>query len=308
MKLLEKPARLLLEHILVVAESPPWADAAVPFGLSLAREHGARMHLAHTVSTHFFQKVTNLPLDGGFRRSWRDALLTATARQALVHEHEIAPKLRSMIQRHDFDLVIVGAGQRAGNGPSLGKAAAEVLDAADCPVLVFGPSIPAGVPARSEPATILHATDFSPRALAAAQHAFSWAQEYQAWLTMLHVVEGIGKCTGQERAQVEEPYRKWMAELVPDELSLWCEVDHRVSFGAAGSVIVETARDLQADLIVLGLSGLDGVDATTPGAAVSQVIREAECPVLVVREYTTQRVPREIARDRRSRATAAIAA
>lgn len=53
MKLLEKPKRLSLEDILVVTEFPPWADAALPFALSLVREHGARMHVAHAASTHF---------------------------------------------------------------------------------------------------------------------------------------------------------------------------------------------------------------------------------------------------------------
>lgn len=308
MRLLAKPARLWLDDILVVTAFPPWADAAVPYALSFAREHSARMHIAHAVSPHFFQKVTNMPLDGGFREPWREAMMTATARQALVHEDEIAPKLRSMIHRHDFDLAIVSAGQHGGGEPSLGRAVKELLVSADCPVLVLGPSISPSGPVRSKPATILYATDFSPQALAAAQHAFSWAQEYGAWLTMLHVVEGAGASTDHERRQLEEPYRKWMVELVPQDLPLWCEVDYRVSFGTAGSAVVEAAGELHADLIVVGLSGLDGADATRPGSTTEQVIREAPCPVLVVREYMTKRAPLEFARERRSRATIAVAA
>jgi hypothetical protein len=72
--------------------------------------------------------------------------------------------------------------------------------------------------------------------------------------------------------------------------------------------IVESARELQADLIVLGLSGLDGADATVPGSTALQVIRQAPCPVLVVREYMTKRAPLEIAPDRQSRAALAVAA
>lgn len=204
--------------------------------------------------------------------------------------------------------MIVSSPSAEAGEPAMGKAAKELLHAADCPVLVFGPGVACNEPLRSEPATILHATDFSPQALAAAQHAFAWAQEYQAWLTMLHVVEGLGAWTDHERVRLEEPYRKWMAELVPEELPLWCEVEHRVSFGTPGLAIVDSARDMQADLIVLGLSGLDGADATRPGRTVLQVIREAPCPVLVVREYLTMRAPLELARDRRSSARVAVAA
>lgn len=307
MRLLEKPARLWLDDILVVTAFPPWADAAVPYALSFAREHSARMHIAHAVSAQFFQRVTNMPHDGGFREPWREAMMTATARQAVVHEDEIGLKLRSMTHRNDFDLAIVSAGQHDGDEPSLGMAVKELLLSADCPVLVLGPSISASGPASSKPATILYATDFSPQALAAAQRAFSWAQEYEAWLTMLHVVEGVGPRTDHERGHLEEPYRKWMTELVPQELPLWCEVDYRVSFGAAGQAVVQAARELYADLIVIGLSGLDGADATRPGSTTEQVIRQAPCPVLVVREYMPKRAPLEFARDRRSRAITAAA-
>jgi len=308
MRLLEKPTRLSMEDILVVTEFPPWADAALPYALSLVREHGAKMHVAHTASTHFFQKVTNMPAIGGFRRAWRDVMAFATARQVLVDNREIAPTFRAMCQRRDFDLVIVSSPVAGFGEAEVSKTAQELLQAAQCPVLVFGPGIAAGERPRSEPATILHATDFSPQAFAAAQHAFSWAQEYESWITMLHVVEGIGAWTDHERVRLEEPYRKWMTEVVPDELPLWCELEYRVSFGAVGRAIVGAARELQADLIVLGLSGLDGADDTRPGTTVLQVIRQAPCPVLLVREYMKQRAPLEIARDRRSRAIRAVAA
>ncbi len=156
MKLLEKPKRLLLEDILVVTEVPPWADAALPFALSLVREHGARMHVAHAASTHFFQSVTNMPAGSGYRRSWRDAMANATVRQVLVDSHEIAPTFRAMCRSQDFDLVIVSSPSAHAGEPALSKAARELLNAADCPVLVLGPGIPAGELPRSEPATILH--------------------------------------------------------------------------------------------------------------------------------------------------------
>ncbi len=308
MKLLEKPAPLRLEDILVVTEFPPWADAAVPYALGLARERSARMHVAHAVSTHFFQRITSMPAGSGFRRSWGDAMLTAASRQVLVEAHEIAPRLQAMIRRQDFDLAIVSVGQGGAAEPPLGKAAEAVLKASDCPVLLFGPDIPAGELPRSEPATILYATDFSPQAMAAAQHAFSWAQEYEAWLTMLHVVEGVGASTDHECVRLEEPFRKWMAELVPEELPLWCELEQRVLFGAVAPTIVGAAREIQADLVVIGHSGLDSGDQTILGQTALQVIRQAPCPVLVVREYMTKRAPLEIARDRRSRAASVAAA
>ncbi len=64
----------------------------------------------------------------------------------------------------------------------------------------------------------------------------------------------------------------------------------------------------EADLIVLGLSGLDGADATRPGTTVLQVVRQAPCPALVGRAYLTKRAPMETARDHRSSTRVPVAA
>jgi nucleotide-binding universal stress UspA family protein len=199
--------------------------------------------------------------------------------------------------------VIASAGQRDSGGP-LGGLATELLRASDFPVLLLGPRVLLRK-LRSEVATILHATDFSPPALAAAQHAFSWAQEYLARLMMLHVVEGVAAWNNEERLLLEEPFRKWMAELVPEQLLLCCELEQRVEFGTVARSIVRVASEQQADLIVLGLSGLEGADPTCIGETALQVIRQSLCPVLVIREYMTNQSPVDVPSDRQSQAAVA---
>ena len=81
--------------------------------------------------------------------------------------------------------------------------------------------------------TIVHATDFSAHALDAGNQALSWAQRYQSWMTLLHVVEGVGASTETERRRIEEPFLRWLAEIMPEEVPIWCEVEHRVRFGEA---------------------------------------------------------------------------
>lgn len=309
MQVLEKPARLSLNEILVVTELPPWADPAIPYALGLARLHGAKLRIAHAVSTdastYESGKVTVLP---PFLHSWRDELNQSQARHTVIDASEVALKMQFMVHRYDFDLAIVSATQSSSGEISLGRVAKGVLGAADCPVLILGPGMPENGPARSEPARILHATDFSTQALAAARHAFSWALEYGSRLSMLHVVEGLGADADRERGRMEEPCLRWLAELVPEELPVWCDVDRRVAFGPAGPAIVESAREMRADLIVLGLFGLDGTCAVSPGKTLLRVIREAPCPVLVVRECTRKIVHLDSARERKSSAAMAIAA
>lgn len=51
----------------------------------------------------------------------------------------------------------------------------------------------------------------------------------------------------------------------------------------AATAIVETAKRLPADLIVMGTRGLTGLAHVLLGSVADRVIREAPCPVLTVR-------------------------
>lgn len=306
MQLLHNPSRIQLERILLVTDFPPWADVAVPYALGLARGHRAQMHVAHPVSSRMFRKVAQFPNGGTFREPWRDLVFGAAERQAVMDTEVIGPGLRQIAGRHDFDLVVISTRQSVG-GEALGSALKHVFESAACPVMIVGPGVRGTDPPKTEPATILHATDFSPHALAAAQHAFAWAQEYQSWITMLHVVEGVSPWTDHERAQIEEPFRQWMRELVPEELPLWCEVEHRVEFGMAADTIVQSAEELTADLIVMGLAGMDGVGQSTLGGTAYKVVAHAPCPVLIVRDYVKKMAAEPAAHDRRAWAGAAAA-
>jgi nucleotide-binding universal stress UspA family protein len=286
MHLLEKPGRLLLEDILMVASSSGSLDAAFSHALNLAQEHGARMHFAHAGSSGF---ESNLE-----------------AKQALHEERCAGQNLHAILKEHEFDLAVINAGVPSGEAWP-GAAARNLLLAAHCPVLALGPSLRPFQPLRSAPATILHATDFSPQALAAAQHAFSWAQEYQASVTMLHVIEGVGPQTDHERDALAAPFRSWMAELIPEELPHWCEVEHQVMFGDVAPSIVAAARELKTELIVIGLNGLDSAALALPGSNALEVVRQAECPVLLAGDYMNRSALLELPRHDRSGAAAVAA-
>lgn len=299
MQLLENPSRVQLNDVLLIAQFPPWADVAVPYALELAREHRARMQVVHAMPTHGSQKVTHVPQGGAFRRSWREVVFDAAARPAVLDDGRMAVRLDDMTGQHDFDLAIVSyGGTSRGSEGVVGKALEHVLDATDCPLMVIGPAVDTERVPRPEPATIVHATDFSPQALAAAQHAFSWSQEYQSWITLLHVIEGVGAWTEHERERLEGPFRQWLRELVPAELPIWSEVEYRVEFGRPADKIVATAERLHADLLVIGLTGMDAVAQNRPGATALQVISNAPCPVLVVRDYMKTTATKPVADDR----------
>ena len=57
--------------------------------------------------------------------------------------------------------------------------------------------------------------------------------------------------------------------------------------GDARDVICQTAKEVHADLIVMGTHGRRGVTRALLGSVTENVVRQAPCPVLTVRPHTT---------------------
>lgn len=105
-------------------------------------------------------------------------------------------------------------------------------------------------------------------------------------MTTLHVVEGIRAWTSHDKECIEDYYRKQMADHEPNDLPRWCDGEHRIEYGNAAVAIVGTARDIAADLVVIGFAGMGSTDLMTPGTTLLKVIQQAPCPVLVVQEWS----------------------
>jgi nucleotide-binding universal stress UspA family protein len=71
-----------------------------------------------------------------------------------------------------------------------------------------------------------------------------------------------------------------------DRLSLPPSTPEFVQSGIPGPTIVQKAKEWPADLIVIASHGRSGVPRALLGSVAEEVIRNAPCPVLVVRPQT----------------------
>jgi nucleotide-binding universal stress UspA family protein len=139
---------------------------------------------------------------------------------------------------------------------------------------------------------ILCPTDFSDPARHALDHAKALAQQYEAELTLLHVVS-----FAQLPAPTFPPYygyRGVQAPKVRDDLIRELEQLASVSRseglqtrlllqdGEVAKRILEQAREMSADLVVLGTHGSSGFERLVLGSVTEKVLRTAPCPVLTV--------------------------
>jgi nucleotide-binding universal stress UspA family protein len=267
-----------MSQILLITDFPLRNDPAIRLAVGLAKDRLASLHVIHREpAKQIYWTLEEKASRGRAAYSiWSDLVTNSSSLHAIGNRVELRPALENMDVA--FDLVVFGAKSFATKNHEVLSAVSATIK---CPVLVVGPNV-VGDMTNYQPVVILHATDFSPQAKQAVQHANLWAEEYQSWMTFLHVVEGTGASIYRERKAMEEPFRKWMAEMVPAELQLWSEVDHRIAYGNPASEILRTADELQADLVVIGNQGMDGVNDGLPGPTALKVIAEARCPVLVV--------------------------
>jgi nucleotide-binding universal stress UspA family protein len=298
--------RLSINDILLVTDFPMESDPALQYAVKLVREHDANAHVLHPSGSQTLgRKFAPFMAIPSFDRGWRDLKAGRLVREVFVEDGRIGPRLDQMARDKDVDLALVG--WRDANDPLRREIVEQVLAATTVPVLVLGPGIDRTREPRIEPATILYPTDFSPHAAAAAQHALSWAQEYQSWLTLLHVVEGVDPWSEPERSRLEEPFHRWMSELVGEEPPAWCEIEHLVDFGNPAERVISTARDIDAGLIVIGRAGMDGASHMGPGPTTMEVLLRAHCPVLVISDVMARRESLPESRDRRWTAPAMAA-
>ena len=127
----------------------------------------------------------------------------------------------------------------------------------------------------------LLALDGSPSSLAASELAVSLAWPTGSIIDVVGVVASATEA-GPPRQQLEQ-----MLDAAAEALSSESRVIRRTTLvGRAGSVLVELAADLRAELVIMGSRGRGPVRSMLLGSVSAEVVDHAPCPVLVVRHAT----------------------
>ncbi len=130
---------------------------------------------------------------------------------------------------------------------------------------------------------ILYATDLMADFPAAAPYAISLAQENQAHLGLLYVIENPKTGELVRPAQVAEAKVRKLRQLVSEQAELWCEPKYFVEQGIPAEKILELAEMRHASLIVMGARPVKGFATHLNAGTVHKVVSQAKCPVLTIR-------------------------
>ncbi len=309
--------KALAERVLLATDCSEASAAAETYALGLAIACGAALAVVHVLDLQ-----PGLDPESPVTRLYLEELRSLTAPRlgeviarakaagvpASGHElvGEPAERILAWAQEAKSDLIVMGTHGRTGLGRVLlGSTAARVAAGAPCPVLTVrqphggaqahgGPqgaerTSPEAAPDRLAIRRILAPVDFSDCSLEALEHAVLAAKQFDAALTILHVVEPVaygldftlGGATEGQALRL-----RWEAKLT--ELAAVVEAqglptDWALAGGGSAETILARARALACDLIVMGTHGRRGLRYLVTGSVAEAVLRGAACPVMTVK-------------------------
>jgi universal stress protein A len=139
--------------------------------------------------------------------------------------------------------------------------------------------------------TIVVPIDFSEYQQPVLDLATSLARASDARLVIVHVADPA-RTYGESSvyAEVAEPQRELMAGKLRQVRPHSPDVDfeHRYLTGTPADAIVDCAKELNADYVVMGTHGRTGISRVLMGSVAEAVVREAPCPVMTIKTRTQE--------------------
>jgi universal stress protein A len=127
-----------------------------------------------------------------------------------------------------------------------------------------------------------------------ANWAIEWARMKRAGLILLHALPQVNayatpvfidqRTYDDYYSRARESANRHLERIAATATAAGVDVLTRVRVGFAAEEILETAREENADLIVLGTHGRRGLAHLVLGSTAEKVVRLATCPVFVVKE------------------------
>jgi nucleotide-binding universal stress UspA family protein len=290
-----------LNRILCPVDFSEFSEHALAFAMRMAKWYGAALHVLHVIPpvslsepnelARVSRSLTQRNLTGIIARNRIPAIAITNE---IVESPDAATAILECANQIDADLIVTGSHGRTGiHRTLLGSVVETLLHRSNRPMLTIPSHIdPQRVTRGLTFNRVLCAVDFSGASLAGLAYAFSIAEECNAKLTLLHVIELPPELqytttpgefdVAEVRAAAEAERRRQLSALVPEHARDFCTIETAVLEGSASRQILGMSDAMDVDLIVLGVHGRNAFDLAFFGSNSKDVIRQAHCPVLVV--------------------------
>jgi len=292
--------RTNIERTLCPVDFSEYSVLAFAYASSLAHHCGAKLFAQYVVELGQYPSADFAPNADTYDEFCATLLCQGEARlRAFIQshrQHDVDPQciaskgmaaesILSFAKQNAINLIVMGThGFRGFERLMLGSTTEKVLRRAPCPVLAV-PKLPPELAASAtsgdevELRQIVVCTDFSESSNEAVEYAFSVAEEYNARLTLVHVLEDVP--TPECVEDTASAYKR-LDELVPAQTKPNGNISTAVRIGKAYREICQFAHESHANLVIMAVRGRDSLDDAIFGSATYRVIQSGTCPVLAI--------------------------
>lgn len=294
----------IFSHILVAVDDSAASADAIAIGIRLAREHDGELTFCHSVN--WLPVVAEIeatgaivdatPLVDDLKEAGRVLLDRAaesaknagvTAQQRLL-EGEPADAILELAHDAGCTLIVSGTHGRSGlKHLVLGSTTEAILRSSTIPVLTVRAGMKTGDKARAVTRVVVGLDDSEPSAAALAAVLTLPAEDTRH--VVLCGVAGtaivFGDAVYKEAVadDLREPVEHLVDAAVENAHEHGVAAEGRVLSGNADNILIATAEQDGADLIVVGSHGRRGIRRYLLGSIAEAIVRNSPVPVLVVR-------------------------
>jgi nucleotide-binding universal stress UspA family protein len=293
--------RIQLKRILCATDFSDLSNQTISFGISLAKTFDARLFVCHIIDLPFAAMNGEVQLDPIEQQDRMMAYAQEQLAQLfekesidwqpLVSIGHTADEIARIVDKNRIDIAISATHGRSGlKRLLLGSVTERLMRTIACPLLIIkeqGMKQTAFPPKR-----ILVGCDFSIDSELAFRYGLAMAQEFEAELHLVHVVEppvyqnvlfsDVSSGLYNRDAMLEELNDK-LERMVPEEARNWCDLKTVLREGKADEELTRYADINDMDLVSLGVRGHGLVETLFVGSTTDRVARRSPCPVLSVR-------------------------
>jgi nucleotide-binding universal stress UspA family protein len=292
---------LEIKLILCPVDFSEFSVRAYRYALSVAQHYRAKLVALHTVELWRYPSLSFVPAGTAYDETCRalcqkseeelqelvrsNTLCGGPPPQLVVEQGNAADTILSFAAGLRADGIVMGThGRRGYDRLMLGSVAERVMRNAPCPVLVVNKPQDDLSAASNEVSQehrlrrILLCTDFSENSERALNYAISATTEYDAELTLLHVLEEKPARTDQGIAAATQQLEK----LIPAEVHKSLNTRFAVRVGKPYEQIIQFAKQEHPDIVAMGVRGRGALDLAVFGSTTYRVIQLGPCPVLAV--------------------------
>jgi nucleotide-binding universal stress UspA family protein len=281
----------MFKHFLIPIVPEPCSENAARMGLEFAKAMKARVTFAYVMS-----KMDTTTYGHGVLKTWSNHALEygVLSDEMLIGgmDGHIGDVIVKETLQKDYDLIVMGTHARSGlNRLLMGSVTERVVRTTKIPVLVSRAENTIGKFQR-----ILVPIDTEPNSQLALLEAKKLALELQAKLHIVHVIpavpvplgDPVGAFTAFDYAGLAKSFEEAGQKAVNDAMEASKELQPTRTLLFANTerienLLVQSAKDAHADLIVMSTHARSGFDRLLLGSVAEGVVHRSSVPVLLLR-------------------------